>query len=68
MFILTMDKDRRLNELQLIFQRLEKRCSLQALKFWGVFICITESEILTQYCAGDKIEKNERSWSCGAYG
>ena len=23
---------------------------------------------LTQYCAGDKIEKNEMGWSCGAYG
>jgi len=24
--------------------------------------------LLTQYCAGDKIEKNEMSWACGAYG
>ena len=24
--------------------------------------------ILTQYCAGDKIEKNEIGWACGAYG
>jgi len=23
---------------------------------------------LTQYCAGDKIEKNEMGWACGAYG
>jgi len=23
---------------------------------------------LTQYCAGDKIEKNETGWACGAYG
>jgi len=22
----------------------------------------------TQYCAGDKIEKNEMGWACGAYG
>ena len=21
----------------------------------------------TQYCAGDKIEKNEMGWACGAY-
>jgi len=21
-----------------------------------------------QYCAGDKIEKNEMHWACGAYG
>ena len=21
-----------------------------------------------QYCAGDKIEKNEMGWACGAYG
>ena len=24
--------------------------------------------LLTQYCAGDKIEKNEMSWACGSYG
>jgi len=24
--------------------------------------------LLTQYCAGDKIEKNEIGWTCGAYG
>ena len=24
--------------------------------------------LLTQYCAGDKIEKNEMCWACGAYG
>ena len=24
--------------------------------------------LLTQYCAGDKIEKNEMGWVCGAYG
>jgi len=23
---------------------------------------------LTQYCAGNKIEKNEMGWACGAYG
>jgi hypothetical protein len=23
---------------------------------------------LTQYLAGDKIEKNEMGWACGAYG
>ena len=22
----------------------------------------------TQYCAGDKIEKNEMGWACGAFG
>ena len=27
---------------------------------WSVF--------LTQYCAGDKIEKNEMGWACSAYG
>ena len=26
------------------------------------------SIFLTQYCAGDKIEKNEMGWACGAYG
>ena len=25
-------------------------------------------ELNTQYCAGDKIEKNEMGWACGAYG
>jgi len=24
--------------------------------------------LLTQYCAGDKIEKNEMGWACGTYG
>jgi len=24
--------------------------------------------LVTQYCAGDKIEKNEMGWACGAYG
>jgi len=24
--------------------------------------------LLTQYCEGDKIEKNEMGWACGAYG
>ena len=28
----------------------------------------THSVLLTQYCAGDKIEKNEMGWACGAYG
>jgi len=27
-----------------------------------------EMALLTQYCAGDKIEKNEMGWACGAYG
>jgi len=26
------------------------------------------NELLTQYWAGDKIEKNEMGWACGAYG
>ena len=26
------------------------------------------SVILTEYCAGDKIEKNEMGWACGLYG
>ena len=32
--------------------------------------CVKEqgSVLLTQYCAGDKIEKNEMGWGCGAYG
>ena len=25
-------------------------------------------EDVTQYCEGDKIEKNEMGWACGAYG
>ena len=24
--------------------------------------------LLTQYCAGDKMEKIEMGWACGAYG
>ena len=26
------------------------------------------SVLLTQYCSGDKIEKNEMGWACSAYG
>ena len=26
------------------------------------------SVLLTQYCAGDKIEKNEMGWACDVYG
>ena len=26
------------------------------------------SVLLTQYCAGDKIDMNEMGWACGAYG
>ena len=26
------------------------------------------STLHTQYCGGDKIEKNEMGWACGAYG
>ena len=32
-------------------------------------ILVTNSSVnLTQYCAGDKIEKNEMGRACGAYG
>jgi hypothetical protein len=24
--------------------------------------------LLAKYCAGDKMEKNEMGWACGAYG
>jgi len=27
---------------------------------------LNDSVLLTQYCAGDKIEKNEMGWACGA--
>ena len=30
--------------------------------------CINNTQILTQYCAGGKIEKNEMGGACGAYG
>jgi len=26
------------------------------------------NEEFIQYCAGDKVEKNEMGWACGAYG
>ena len=29
---------------------------------------LNEFVLLNQYCAGDKIEKNEMGWACGAYG
>jgi hypothetical protein len=30
-------------------------------------ITVTASSFLTQYCAGGKIEKNEKGCACGAY-
>jgi hypothetical protein len=29
--------------------------------------CIS-NELLTQYCAGGKIKKNDMGWACGVYG
>jgi len=29
---------------------------------------LSDNVLLTQYCAGDRIEKNEMGWACGAYG
>jgi hypothetical protein len=29
---------------------------------------LNDLELLTQYCAGGKIETNEMGWACGAYG
>jgi len=31
-------------------------------------LCVEGFVLLTQYCAGDKIEKDEIGWACGAYG
>ena len=33
-----------------------------------ITIIINEALLLTQYCAGGKIEKNEMGGACGAYG
>ena len=35
---------------------------------WRRFRGAKWSVLLTQYCAGDKIEKNEMGWACGSYG
>jgi hypothetical protein len=35
-------------------------------KIYFVFVCA--SVHLTQYCAGNKIEKNEMGWECDTYG
>ena len=29
---------------------------------------LNDNVLLTQNCVGDKIEKNEMGWACGAYG
>ena len=29
---------------------------------------VNDFVLLIQYCAGDKMEKNEMGWTCGAYG
>ena len=36
--------------------------------FYVYLILFVTSVLLTQYCAGDNIEKNEMGWACGAYG
>ena len=33
-----------------------------------MFLSVPKRLRADQYCAGDKIEKNEMSWACGAYG
>ena len=43
--------------LSVDLQILVKKC-VQTLEF----------VLLTQYCAGDKIERNEMGWACAAYG
>jgi hypothetical protein len=43
-------------------------CSLH-LSVFGIYVCDTAiGVLLTQYCAGGKIKKNEMGWACGAYG
>ena len=44
---------------------------LSELKEWVIIflgVRLFWSVLLTQYCAGVKIEKNEMGWACGAYG
>jgi hypothetical protein len=49
-------------------------CAIGTRPFKGIenSICVhnyrLESVLLTQYCAGDKIEKNEMGGACSAYG
>ena len=31
-------------------------------------VCLEGAVLLTQYCAGGKIVKNEMGWACGSYG
>jgi hypothetical protein len=41
------------------------------LKFFYCYVSLRGAKwsvLLTQYFAGDKIEKNEMSWACGSYG
>ena len=40
-----------------------KKCTVCHLQF-----TLGSVVLLTQYCEGDKIEKNEMGWACGAYG
>ena len=35
---------------------------------WLLLVYVRCNVPLTQYCEGDKIEKNEMGWACGAYG
>ena len=42
-------------------------CQSNTIKFYFIMF-IKWSVLLTQYCVGDNIEKNEMGWACGAYG
>ena len=46
----------------------EKNKTLIIIKMHGTYVRISKVVLLTRYCAGYKIEKNEMCWACGAYG
>ena len=47
-----------------LFNRIYREPANYVTKTWRFVLFV----LLTQYCAGDKIEKNEMGWACGAYG
>ena len=53
-----------LQELQILFV-----IGLICSKYKQLTACYSALDLvlLTQYCAGDKIEENEMGWACGAY-
>ena len=53
-----------------MYDKSGQRVAFRHKTLWSTEIgkCRHVFNLLLLYCAGDKIEKNEMGWACGAYG